>query len=452
VPVSVATVSHQDFPLHAPVAFPSNVTITGVGGTSNGGVPVINWAQPFTISYPIDFPGGLGDGTKLTILIQDTISGTGDGGGGIGLRALTTAHYERQGGQWVLTGQHSGPAALAANTGCEPPSPPPFNPLNFASYPAAISNFVNNASNALNPVAQVNGDLAMQMHGSESMGHTESAYVDPVDCVPDPSNPGQLQALCPPGSHRSGGGQNCSPDDESNWNQWSPANPANWNSYVDPSGTVVTTTGAPVPGATVWLERSATKRHPKFTRPPKGSATMIPSINPEHTNAAGFFQWVVIPGYYRVRALRHGCSAPAKRGASSALIGRSSGQPVLSVLSPVFKIPPPRLNVRLVLNCPGLHRSATHVIMHAKVERRISGQPLAVSIRIVGVHGGLRPSGQVTIRAGRRVVAQLPVNNRTGTASIVLLGTRSHLRGKLVAVYTGDGYFSGSRSGLVQVR
>jgi YVTN family beta-propeller protein len=445
VAVSVGAVTREDFPLHAPTPFPSNVTIVGVGGTTNGGVPVINWAQPFTLSYPIDFPGGLGDGTKLTVLIQDTINGTGAGGGGIGLHALTTAQFARQGGQWVLTGQHAGPAALAASTGCEPPPPPPFNPVNFAGYPAAINNFINNAGNALNPLAQVNADVGQQMHGSEDMSHTEDVYVDPVDCIPDPANPGHQQALCPPGSHRSNGGQNCSPDDQSNWNQWSPANPSHWNSYVDPSGTVVTSAGAPVPGATVWLERSSTRRHPKFKRPPSGSATMIPSVNPEHTNAAGFFQWDVIPGYYRVRASHNGCTAPTRHSASNA-------RSVLSVLSPIFKIPPPRLNVRLVLSCPGLHRLADQVVVSAKVERRIGGQPLALSIRIAGIRGRLRPSGMVTIRAGRRVLAQLPVNSRTGKASIVLLGSRANFRGALVVVYSGDGYFTGSRSRVVRVR
>lgn len=443
--VSIGAVTREDFPLHAPTPFPADVTIVGVGGTTNGGVPVINWGQPFSLTFPIDFPGGLGDGTKLTVLIQDTISGTGAGGGGIGLRALTTADYARQKGQWVLTGQHSGPAALAASTGCEPPPSPPFNPLNLAGYPAALNNFVNTAANAVNPLAQVNGNAGQQIHGSEDASHTEDVYVDPVDCIPDPANPGQQQALCPPGSHRSNGGQNCSPDDTSNWNQWSPANPSHWNPYVDPSGTVDTTAGAPVPGATVWLERSSTKRHPKFGKPRTGSATMIPSVNPEHTNAAGFFQWDVIPGYYRVRASRHGCTAPAKHSASNS-------RSVLSVLSPIFKIPPPRLNVRLVLACPGLHRSASRVTLHAKVERRLSGQPVAVAIQIHGTRGRLRPSGMVSIRAGRRVIAQLPVNSRTGKASIVLLGSRANFRGSLVAVYAGDGYFAGSRSRVVRLR
>ena len=52
----VAGPQTQNFTLSAPQALPGSVTINGPGGTSHGGVPVLNWAEPFSLSYPANFP------------------------------------------------------------------------------------------------------------------------------------------------------------------------------------------------------------------------------------------------------------------------------------------------------------------------------------------------------------------------------------------------------------
>jgi hypothetical protein len=60
--------------------------------------------------------------------------------------------------------------------------------------------------------------------------------------------------------------------------------------------------------------------------------------NPDLTNAAGLFGWDVLTGFYRVRAERDGCHAP--------------GDPTQAfVETPVLQIPPPALELRLVLDC-----------------------------------------------------------------------------------------------------
>lgn len=111
--------------------------------------------------------------------------------------------------------------------------------------------------------------------------------------------------------------------------------------YIDPSGVVKTTGGAPIPGATVTLYRSDSSAGP-FDVVPDGSAVMSPSnrTNPDMTDAEGFFHWDVIAGYYKVRAQKQGCHAPGN--AAQAFVETS-----------VLTIPPPALNLELTLECPG---------------------------------------------------------------------------------------------------
>jgi hypothetical protein len=377
----------------------------------------------------------MSDGANVTVIVQDTITGTGTHGGGIALEALNTSHFTMKAGHWVLTSEHSGPPAVAASTGCGgAPQPPPFNPLtNPAAY---LQNVESQAAQALIPTNQVTGDLGGQMHGGANIQDNQEISVDPVDCIPDPNNPGNQLALCPPGSHRSGNGSSCTPDDTSHYNQFSPRGP-NSNGLIDPSGNVYTTQGIPVAGATVWVQRSATGKHPHFTRPPSGSALISPSVNPEHTDVAGFFHWDVIAGYYRVQASHPGCTAPSTHR------GRKRAP---SVFSSVFPIPPPKLGLKLVLSCPGLHRGGSHTTLSAVRQRKVGGQPLLVTVHVLGRRAGHRPTGLVTIKAGNRILTQVPLNARTSSAQAVLLGAKAHAAGKLVAVYAGDGYFSPSSS------
>jgi hypothetical protein len=79
--------------------------------------------------------------------------------------------------------------------------------------------------------------------------------------------------------------------------------------YVDPSGIVVDTEGAPVAAATVTLWRSDVLEGP-FTIVPDGDGVMSPGNrqNPDSTNGAGEFRWDVLAGWYKVTG--HGTGLP----------------------------------------------------------------------------------------------------------------------------------------------
>lgn len=110
--------------------------------------------------------------------------------------------------------------------------------------------------------------------------------------------------------------------------------------YIDPSGFVRTTDGAPLPGATVTLFRSDAKAGP-FTAVPDGSAVMSPMnrANPDQSEADGHFGWDVVAGFYKVRARKAGCNAPASPGSAF-------------VETAVMTIPPPVVNLDIRLECP----------------------------------------------------------------------------------------------------
>lgn len=110
--------------------------------------------------------------------------------------------------------------------------------------------------------------------------------------------------------------------------------------YLDPSGTVRTLSGRPVPDARVTLYRAESASGP-FEVVPDGSAMMSPDNrdNWDLTDAEGRFRWDVIGGYYRVRAEREGCLAP-------------SGAPYVE--TEVLPVPPPVTGLELRLDCPGL--------------------------------------------------------------------------------------------------
>jgi hypothetical protein len=109
--------------------------------------------------------------------------------------------------------------------------------------------------------------------------------------------------------------------------------------YIDPSGIVKDTGGNPIADATVTLYRSDDSGGP-FDIVPDGSSIMAPSNreNPDMTDAEGAFHWDVLAGYYKVRAERAGCHAPGN--ASQAYVETE-----------VLTIPPPALDLELVLEC-----------------------------------------------------------------------------------------------------
>lgn len=111
--------------------------------------------------------------------------------------------------------------------------------------------------------------------------------------------------------------------------------------YIDPSGLVTTTTGQPLAGATVTLLRSDTSTGP-FSAVPNGDSIMSPANrnNPDTTDSQGRFGWDVLTGFYIVTASHQGCTSPNDPAQTQ-------------VQSPVLSIPPPVVNLTLVLQCAG---------------------------------------------------------------------------------------------------
>ena len=109
--------------------------------------------------------------------------------------------------------------------------------------------------------------------------------------------------------------------------------------YIDPSGTVVDTTGHPIAGATVTLLAADSASGP-FTAVPAGSAVMSPANrnNPDATSASGNFGWDVLAGYYEIQVSAPGCVSPSDSTQST-------------VTSAAFQVPPPMTNLQVVLKC-----------------------------------------------------------------------------------------------------
>jgi hypothetical protein len=191
---------------------------------------------------------------------------------------------------------------------------------------------------------------------------------------------------------------------------------------VDPSGFVMTSTGIPLERARVVLQRSDTKTG-RFSPLPNGSLEMSASNrrNPGSTDLNGHFGWDVFPGYYRVAASRHGCRGTA--------------------LSPSSPVPPPVTDLRLRLNCPGLHRARTLTrILSAKLR----GPDTIVTLIVVRRgRRGARPTGLITLEANGKPRGFAFINPRTGRATTLMFG---HLRRgtRVTAGYAGNARFAPS--------
>ena len=125
-----------------------------------------------------------------------------------------------------------------------------------------------------------------------------------------------------------------------------PEEETNFPIYIDPSGFVHTTDGAPLAGATVTLYRSDSESGP-FTAVPDGSAVMSPMnrANPDLSEADGHFGWDVIAGYYKVRVEKSGCHAPGDSGQAFVETG-------------VQTIPPPVTNLDIKARMPAARRGS----------------------------------------------------------------------------------------------
>ncbi len=197
-----------------------------------------------------------------------------------------------------------------------------------------------------------------------------------------------------------------------------------FTAYADPSGTVATPTGAPVPAAKVVLTRSSAK-HGRYRQVPHGSTVMSPANrrNPDLTTAEGNFGWDVLPGFYRVTASHSGCTAAGGRR---------------TVTTKVLAVPPPVFNLRLVLRCSNLRRAPTRVSL---LVNPMAGKQLLLIARVLRSHGRgrHRVGGLIVFTHGRRVLGRVPVDSRRSSAVLTVAGSGARNHG-IRARYEGDGY------------
>lgn len=210
-----------------------------------------------------------------------------------------------------------------------------------------------------------------------------------------------------------------------------------WDWLFDPSGTVFSTTGAPVPGATVVLEQAPTPEGP-FNPPPGASPGIEPHINPEITGPSGRFHWDVIADYYKVVATARGCHAP--------------GDPArASVSTPVMEVPPPRFGLVLVLSCAragsasqpqvtGL--SKNDVAPRGGASEKVSGAGFTPSAKVMF---GAAASSSVTYFSPELLAATVPpgrghvhvrVSTSGGTSQATPADVVAYLPGPVVASVT----------------
>ncbi len=177
-----------------------------------------------------------------------------------------------------------------------------------------------------------------------------------------------------------------------------------FNIYIDPSGAVVDTNGAPIARAKVELLSSRTASGP-FREVPNGSAVMSPAnrINPDTTSAGGIFGWDAIAGYYEVRASASGCTDPSKPHQRF-------------VTTAPFSLPPPATSLELVLSCKSVVPTITRVSP--------SIGPVGKKVTIVGTNltgasvtfNGM--GAMITTDKAKRIVTSVPIGATTGPVTV----------------------------------
>jgi hypothetical protein len=195
------------------------------------------------------------------------------------------------------------------------------------------------------------------------------------------------------------------------------------SAYKDPSGTIKTAHGIPIAGAKVTLTRADTARGALVTVPSR-SIEMSPGNrrNPDRSNELGGYGWDVLPGYYQVRAERTGCTA---KGTSK------------TALSKRLPVPPAQTGIDLVLRCPHLTRTRARMrlTLHSP-KTKLDG---AVLTAVVSGRRG-RPQGIVSFRNGAKRLGGVPLNPKTGTATISCAAAL-RCRGAVTATYDGDAHY-----------
>jgi hypothetical protein len=180
--------------------------------------------------------------------------------------------------------------------------------------------------------------------------------------------------------------------------------------YIDPSGFVLDTEGNPIVGATVTLLRSGSALGP-FEIVPDGSETMSPlnRENPDQTDAIGHFGWEVTAGFYRVTATKDGCHA----------VGDTENP---TAESPVYEVPPPVVDVQLVLDCgepsDETPPQATTTVSPAPNAAGWVNEVATVTLEASDEEGG---SGLASVSLGDESGTESPLEVTVGTEGVTTL-------------------------------
>ncbi len=187
--------------------------------------------------------------------------------------------------------------------------------------------------------------------------------------------------------------------------------------YIDPSGTVVSTSGSPVNGASVTiLEQQAPPTGP-FSAVDPASGDIEPATNPETTGAAGTFDWDALAGTYETEASASGCYEPGHPSDAAAT-------------TPAFTLPPPAVGLTLTLDCPG-SAATTPTVTALSSQDGSSGGGEAVEIDGTGltgataVHFGNLAAKGVTVLSDDAVAAIAPTGSSTVDVTVTTPGGTS---------------------------
>jgi hypothetical protein len=188
-----------------------------------------------------------------------------------------------------------------------------------------------------------------------------------------------------------------------------------WKMFIDPSGTVVDSSGNPVNGATVTINRQ--NPDGTFSAVPPGSGFIQPAVNPEITGASGGFDWDALAGTYNIGAAAPGCNAPG-----------NPSQPGVS--TPAFALPPPVVGLMLPMDCPGSTPPAPAVsdvqpnagIAAGGTQVEIIGSGLAGA---TAVHFGSAPATSFKVLSPYAVLAIAPPGTGAVDVTVTTAGGNS---------------------------
>lgn len=185
--------------------------------------------------------------------------------------------------------------------------------------------------------------------------------------------------------------------------------------WIDPSGTVIDTTGNAIAGATVTL-LSQLAGEP-FAPVPALSGEIQPAENPEKTGASGEFDWDALAGTYEVEATAPGCYQPGNAGESN-------------VFTSPFAIPPPAVGLMLTLECPGSKPTApTVTTLFPASGPSVGGNTIVIGgenlASTVAVHFGAKPATYVKVLSPYAVAAVAPAGSATTNVAVTTSGGTS---------------------------